>query len=56
MRVSRRGAGGRVSPPHEQVIRAAIPVLVAIIAVCVENKVPGRSEVACLAVISIGVM
>jgi len=56
MRVSDRGAGHRLSPPHEQVIRAAIPVLVAIIAVCVENKVPNKSEVACLGIISIGVM
>mmetsp|Transcript_51097 Transcript_51097/g.169280 ORF Transcript_51097/g.169280 Transcript_51097/m.169280 type:complete len:343 (-) Transcript_51097:263-1291(-) len=39
-----------------QVIRAAIPVLVALIAICVESKVPSKAEVACLAVISIGVM
>jgi len=39
-----------------QVIRAAIPVLVALIAVCVENKVPSKSEVMCLFIISIGVM
>jgi len=38
------------------VIRAAIPVLVALIAICVESKVPSKAEVACLAVISIGVM
>ena len=39
-----------------QVIRAAIPVLVALIAVCVENKIPSKSEVASLMVISMGVM
>ena len=39
-----------------QVIRASIPVLVALIAVCVEHKIPSKSEIACLFVISLGVM
>merc|ERR550514_2354333 len=39
-----------------QVIRASIPVLVAIIAVCIEGKVPSMQESACLFVISVGVM
>jgi len=39
-----------------QVIRAAIPVLVALLAVCIENKVPSKGEVASLIVISMGVM
>eukprot|EP00316_Scyphosphaera_apsteinii_P001800 CAMPEP_0119310692 /NCGR_PEP_ID=MMETSP1333-20130426/19738_1 /TAXON_ID=418940 /ORGANISM="Scyphosphaera apsteinii, Strain RCC1455" /LENGTH=291 /DNA_ID=CAMNT_0007314915 /DNA_START=212 /DNA_END=1087 /DNA_ORIENTATION=+ len=39
-----------------QVIRASIPVLVALIAICVEAKVPTKGEVVCLFVISIGVM
>merc|ERR1719174_650338 len=39
-----------------QVIRASIPVLVAIIAVCIEGKVPSKGEVLCLFIISIGVM
>jgi drug/metabolite transporter (DMT)-like permease len=39
-----------------QVIRASIPVLVALLAVCIEGKVPTKSEVACLFVISMGVM
>merc|ERR1719478_968617 len=39
-----------------QVIRASIPVLVAILAVCIEGKVPSKSEVVCLFVISLGVM
>merc|ERR1719311_231014 len=39
-----------------QVIRAAIPVLVALLAVCIEGKVPGKGEVASLIVISLGVM
>merc|ERR1719465_169031 len=39
-----------------QVIRASIPVLVALLAVCIEGKVPSKSEVVCLFVISIGVM
>merc|ERR1719473_2637459 len=39
-----------------QVIRASIPVLVAILAVCIEGKVPGKGEIACLIVISMGVM
>lgn len=39
-----------------QVIRAAIPVLVAILAVCIEGKVPGKGEIASLFVISVGVM
>jgi len=39
-----------------QVIRASIPVLVAILAVCIEGKVPSKGEVGCLVVISMGVM
>merc|ERR1712060_242082 len=39
-----------------QVIRASIPVLVAILAVCIEAKVPSKGEIACLFVISLGVM
>lgn len=39
-----------------QVIRASIPVLVAILAVCIEGKVPGKSEILCLFIISMGVM
>lgn len=39
-----------------QVIRASIPVLVAMIAICVEAKVPSKGEMVCLFVISIGVM
>ena len=39
-----------------QVIRASIPVLVALIAVCVEHKIPSKSEIACLFGISLGVM
>jgi len=39
-----------------QVIRASIPVIVAIFAICIENKIPSKSEVACLFVISLGVM
>lgn len=39
-----------------QVIRASIPVLVAMLAVCIEAKIPSKGEIACLFVISIGVM
>merc|ERR1719152_473347 len=39
-----------------QVIRASIPVLVAILAVCIEGKVPGKGEMVCLFVISAGVV
>ena len=39
-----------------QIIRASIPVLVAILAVCIESKVPSSKEIACLVVISAGVM
>ena len=39
-----------------QIIRASIPVLVAMLAVCIEGKVPNLKEVACLVVISAGVM
>jgi drug/metabolite transporter (DMT)-like permease len=39
-----------------QVIRASIPVIVALLAVCIEGKVPSKGEVACLLVISLGVM
>ncbi len=39
-----------------QVIRAAIPVLVAVLAICIEKKVPKRGEAACLVGISLGVM
>ena len=33
-----------------------MPVLVAVIAICVESKVPSSGEVVCLVVISVGVM
>lgn len=39
-----------------QIIRASIPVLVAILAVCIEAKIPSKSEIICLIVISLGVM
>jgi len=39
-----------------QVIRASVPVCVALLAVCIEHKVPSKGEVACLVVVSIGVM
>jgi len=39
-----------------QVIRASVPVLVALIAICVEAKVPSKSEILCLVIISLGVM
>eukprot|EP00322_Chrysochromulina_rotalis_P014179 CAMPEP_0115847986 /NCGR_PEP_ID=MMETSP0287-20121206/10678_1 /TAXON_ID=412157 /ORGANISM="Chrysochromulina rotalis, Strain UIO044" /LENGTH=430 /DNA_ID=CAMNT_0003301863 /DNA_START=67 /DNA_END=1360 /DNA_ORIENTATION=- len=39
-----------------QIIRASIPVLVAILAVCIEAKVPSKGEMVCLFVISLGVM
>ena len=39
-----------------QVIRASVPVCVAIFAVCIEHKVPSKAEVACLFVVSCGVM
>lgn len=39
-----------------QVIRASIPVLVALLAVCIESKVPSRGETFCLVLISLGVM
>mmetsp|Transcript_5505 Transcript_5505/g.8441 ORF Transcript_5505/g.8441 Transcript_5505/m.8441 type:complete len:223 (-) Transcript_5505:370-1038(-) len=39
-----------------QVIRASVPVMVAMLAVCIEHKVPSKGEVACLVVVSIGVM
>ena len=39
-----------------QVIRASVPVLVALLAVCIEHRVPSKSEIACLFVVSIGVM
>merc|ERR1719231_1933746 len=39
-----------------QIIRASIPVLVAVLAVCIEGKVPSKSEIGCLFVISVGVM
>merc|ERR1719159_199140 len=39
-----------------QVIRASIPVLVAVLAVCIEGKVPSKGEIVCLFVISLGVM
>ena len=39
-----------------QIIRASIPVLVAILAVCIESKVPSSKEIVCLIVISAGVM
>ena len=43
-------------PPPAQVIRASIPVLVAILAICIEARVPSKSEVVCLVIISLGVM
>merc|ERR1719298_69477 len=39
-----------------QVIRACIPVVVALLAVCIEGKVPSKSEMVCLIIISMGVM
>jgi len=39
-----------------QVIRASVPVCVAIFGVCIEHKVPSKGEVACLFVVSVGVM
>ena len=39
-----------------QVIRASVPVCVAIFGVCIEHKVPSKAEVACLFVVSCGVM
>ena len=39
-----------------QVIRASIPVLVALLAVCIEHKTPTRIETGGLVVISLGVM
>merc|ERR1719248_455525 len=39
-----------------QVIRASIPVLVALLAVCIEGKVPSKGETASLFIVSIGVM
>jgi hypothetical protein len=39
-----------------QIIRASIPVLVAMLAICIEGKVPSKGEVVCLFVISAGVM
>lgn len=39
-----------------QVVRAAMPVFVALLAVVVEGRVPTASDLACLVVISIGVM
>merc|ERR1719482_2310334 len=39
-----------------QVIRASIPAIVALFAMCIENKIPTKGEVACLVVISLGVM
>ena len=42
--------------PAAQVIRASVPVCVAIFGVCIEHKVPSKAEVACLVVVSIGVM
>merc|ERR1719198_1495781 len=39
-----------------QIIRASIPVLVAVLAVCIEGKVPSKGEIVCLVVISVGVM
>ena len=37
-------------------IRASVPVLVALIAICVESKVPSKAEIVCLVIISLGVM
>lgn len=39
-----------------QVIRASIPVLVALLAVCIEHKIPSKGEIVCLVIISVGVM
>jgi drug/metabolite transporter (DMT)-like permease len=39
-----------------QVIRASVPVCVALFGVCIEHKVPSKAEVACLFVVSCGVM
>jgi len=39
-----------------QVIRSSIPVLVAVLAICIEAKIPSKGEIVCLIVISIGVM
>jgi len=39
-----------------QIIRASIPVMVALLAVCIEQKVPSKGEVVCLFIISAGVM
>ena len=39
-----------------QVIRACIPVVVALLAVCIEGKVPSKSEMVCLIIIALGVM
>jgi len=39
-----------------QVIRASIPVVVSLFAVCIEGKIPAKSEVCCLFIISLGVM
>jgi len=39
-----------------QVIRASIPVMVALLAVCIEQKVPSKGELVCLVIISAGVM
>jgi drug/metabolite transporter (DMT)-like permease len=39
-----------------QIIRSSIPVLVAILAVCIESKVPTKGEIVCLLIISLGVM
>mmetsp|Transcript_5731 Transcript_5731/g.12489 ORF Transcript_5731/g.12489 Transcript_5731/m.12489 type:complete len:323 (-) Transcript_5731:532-1500(-) len=39
-----------------QVIRASIPVLVALLAVCIEHKIPSKGEIVCLVIISFGVM
>jgi hypothetical protein len=39
-----------------QVIRASVPVCVAIFGMCIENKIPTKGEIACLFVVSIGVM
>jgi len=39
-----------------QVIRASVPVCVAVFGVCIENKIPTKAEVLCLFVVSIGVM
>ena len=39
-----------------QVIRASIPVIVALLSICIENKAPSIKEVACLILIAMGVM